>query len=291
MSDALSLSFYEFELLSSLAYGKTIQPDAARALEARGLVAQGALTQSGIDALEPYRVRRAIVMAAGTGSRMAPVTSHVPKPLVRVNGVRIIDTVLDALMAAGINDITVVRGYLGAQFDELLTDYPNLRFIDNGAYNEANNISSIVCANGLFDGAYVCEADLFLRKSELVTPYQYRSNYLGAPVAHTDDWCFETDGNLKITELLVGGEWVHHMYGISYWAPGDGSRLSDCAAKAFNEPGGHKLYWDEVALRRFKGAFDVYVRECNLEDVAEIDTFDELVALDSLYANWSNTEQ
>lgn len=44
-----------------------------------------------------YKVERAIIMAAGLGNRMKPVTSKTPKPLVRVNGVRMIDTVIDGL--------------------------------------------------------------------------------------------------------------------------------------------------------------------------------------------------
>ena len=55
------------------------------------------ITEKGIKALEPYRVRKAIILAAGFGQRLAPVSLQTPKPLVEVNGVRIIDTLLDAL--------------------------------------------------------------------------------------------------------------------------------------------------------------------------------------------------
>ena len=41
-----------------------------------------------------HKVRRAIIMAAGVGNRMRPVTLETPKPLVKVNGIRIIDTVI-----------------------------------------------------------------------------------------------------------------------------------------------------------------------------------------------------
>ena len=69
------------------------------------------ITAKGLDMLEPYRVKRAVIMAAGFGSRMVPVTLDRPKPMVKVNGVRIIDTLLDALVSVGIKDITLVRGY------------------------------------------------------------------------------------------------------------------------------------------------------------------------------------
>ena len=106
-----------------------------------GYVSEGVITDSGYETLEPYRVKRAIFIAAGFGSRLVPITLNTPKPLVRVNGIRMIDTLLDAVVAAGIEEIYLVRGYLGEQFDQLLYKYPNIKFIENPFYNEANNIS------------------------------------------------------------------------------------------------------------------------------------------------------
>ena len=75
-----------------------------------GFVDSGTITDKGLDALEPYRVKRALFIAAGFGSRLVPITLNTPKPLVRVNGTRMIDTLLDAVVAAGIEEIYIVRG-------------------------------------------------------------------------------------------------------------------------------------------------------------------------------------
>ena len=80
------------------------------------------------------KVERAIFLAAGMGSRLAPVTDVVPKPLVKVNGRRIIETLLDAVLAAGIEEIYLVRGYHGEVFDILLQEYPMILFIENPDY-------------------------------------------------------------------------------------------------------------------------------------------------------------
>ena len=96
-----------------------------------GLIANGRITPAGVEALEPYRVKRAIFLAAGFGSRMVPLTFNTPKPLVRVHGTRMIDTLLDAVVAAGIPEIVIVRGYLGEQFDQLLYKYPMIKFMEN----------------------------------------------------------------------------------------------------------------------------------------------------------------
>ena len=101
-------------------------------------------TQKALSVMDGYRVKKAVIIAAGFGSRLVPITLNTPKPLVRVNGKRIIDSALDALTKAGIEEIYVIRGYLGEQFDQLLYKYPTIKFIENPLYNEANNISSAV---------------------------------------------------------------------------------------------------------------------------------------------------
>ena len=76
--------------------------------------------------MNAHHVTRAVILAAGRGSRLAPLTDHLPKPLVPVNGVPIIATILDALNAAGISSITIIRGYCGAALDTLKDAYPHL---------------------------------------------------------------------------------------------------------------------------------------------------------------------
>ena len=103
-----------------------------------GLIIDGSISGSGLCALEPYRAKRAVFIAAGFGSRMVPITLNTPKPLVRVSGERIIDRLIDACLQAEINEIYIVRGYLGEQFDQLLYKYPMIKFLDNDSFNEAN---------------------------------------------------------------------------------------------------------------------------------------------------------
>ena len=248
----------------------------------QGYLENGRLTESGLAALEPYRVKRAVFIAAGFGSRLVPITLNTPKPLVRVKGVRMIDTLLDAVVGVGIQEIYVVRGYLGEQFDQLLYKYPMIRFIENPLYNEANNISSAMCVRHLMQNAYVLEADLVLYNPELIQKYQYCSNYLGVPVDKTDDWCFETK-NRVITKIMTGGINCHHMFGISYWSEEDGAKLYEDIKKVYEMPGGKERYWDEVALRYCAKNYQVEVRNCTFEDIVEIDNYSDLKKLDKTY--------
>ena len=251
-------------------------------MEAKGLLDEKGITQKGKDELENYTVKRAIFMAAGFGSRLKPITINTPKPLVRVNGKRIIDGLIDACLENGIEEIYIVTGYLGEQFEQLLHKYPMIKFINNKIFNEANNISSALCMKDLLENAYVFEADLLISNPKIIEKYHYTSDFLAIKKDETDDWCFEvTDG--YITEEKVGGKDCWQMVGISYWDKEAGKKLSQDLKSAFDMPKGKDLYWEQVPLVVFKDKYKVGILECKDEDIVEIDTFEELKALDKSY--------
>lgn len=228
---------------------------------------------------DPYIAERAIVLAAGRGERMRPLTDEMPKPMVRVDGRRIIDTLLAALVAAGIPEVYVVRGYLGEKFDALKEEYPTLHFIDNPHWHEANNISSLLAAGALVENAFVVEGDLFLQNPSLLSREQQGTNYLAIPVKETTDWCFFPDEAGVIRRMAVGGTDCWKMVGISYWTTEDGRNLAQSIRRLYETPGGAARYWDEAALSADIEDFSVHVRACTAEDVQEIDTLAELETL------------
>ena len=251
-------------------------------LNEAGLIKDGMITDKGLEALEPYRAKRAVFIAAGFGSRMVPITLNTPKPLVRVHGKRIIDSLIDACLEAEITEIYIARGYLAEQFDQLLYKYPMIKFLENPMYNEANNISSALLASSLLSNSYVFEADLLLSNPKIIKKYHYSSDFLAIKKDRTDDWCFVVkDGIIK--EEKVGGEDCWQMVGISYWNEEDGKKLSKDIAEVYEGPGGKERYWEQVPLVYKKENYAVEVAECQEEDIVEIDTFRELKQIDKSY--------
>ena len=295
------LSRKQFDILEALATSKTILTQrqmegrvnyslgtinrTLKELNSSGFVVNGMITEKGFEALEPYRAKRAIFIAAGFGSRMVPITLNTPKPLVRVHGKRIIDGLIDACLQADINEIYIVRGYLAEQFDQLLYKYPMIKFLENPVYNEANNIASSMCARYLLSNAYVLEADFLLYNPKIIKKYHYTSDFLGIKKERTDDWCFEVENGIIVKEK-VGGKNCWQMVGISYWNSEDGASLSNDLKLAFERDGGRDYYWEQVPLEYCKDNYRVAVRECVSEDIVEIDTFDELKQIDPSYNNF-----
>ena len=295
----MALSRKQFDILESLAMNR--KPMTQRDLEKKtghslgtinrvmkelteaGWAAEGVITEAGLAALEPYRAKRAVFVAAGFGTRLVPITFNTPKPLVRVHGVRIIDRLIDACLA-GIEEIVVVRGYLGELFDQLLYKYPMIRFLENPLYNEANNISSALVARYLLSNAYVFEADLLISNPAVIRKYHYTSDFLAIHTDRSDDWCFRVKDGIIVEEKVGGeGDDIWQMVGISYWNETDGHTLSQDIQDVYNSPGGKERYWEQVPLVYRKEHYAVEVRECLAEDIVEIDTFKELKAIDKTY--------
>ena len=256
------------------------------------LLADGSIEISymGLKALEPYRVRKAIILAAGFGQRLAPVTLDTPKPLVKVNGVRIIDTLLDALYAKDITNITIVRGYKKEQFNQLLKKYPTIRFIDNPEFNLANNISSAIHAIDLIDRCYICEADLYITNPDIINKYEYQTNYLGAKVTETDDWCFKKI-NGYAADYQMGGTDCYQAFGISYWDGADSEKLKTDLRKIYGSRGGKENLWELVPMKLAKKNYKIEVRKCHKSDIIEIDNFVELISVDANYAKYPGYEE
>ena len=240
------------------------------------------ITNLGLEQLEPYRVKRAVILAAGVSSRMMPIILNTPKPLVRVHGKPIIETILDALFDVGIKDITIVVGYMKEQFALLKDHYPNLQLMENPFFNETNNVSSAWLARKGIARAYVLEADLVIQNPNVVRKYEYCSNHLGVYCERTDDWCFVVKKDL-IQKMQIGGENCYRMCGISFWTDEDGKKLEQCLDEAWNRPGGKERYWDEIPFREYKDIFEIEIRKCKKNDLMEVDTWKELQRIDPVY--------
>lgn len=240
------------------------------------------ITTKGYEVLEPYRVKRAIFLAAGFGERLIPITYNTPKPMILVNGKRMIETLLDAVVEVGIEEIIIVRSYYAEHFDMLTNKYPNIKFIFD-PYIEWNSISSAYVARDYYSNAYVFESDLILNNKSLVRKYEFCSNYLGFFTKKTDDYCFKVKKD-AIVGLEIGGINCYQLVGISYYNKEDGIQLGKDLAYVFdNVPGAKKKLWDYVHLEMKKENYKLKVRECKKGDVIEIDTYDELKKVDSKY--------
>lgn len=229
----------------------------------------------------------AVLMAAGLGSRMRPLTDKIPKPLVSVNGLPLIETMIGALRKRGVSRIYIVVGYRKEQFSYLPEKYEEVVLVENPEYLSKNNISSFYAVCGLLgeSNCFICEADIFVRNQDVFLREITDSCYFGKMVkGYSDDWIFETENN-RITRIKKGGTDVYNMSGAAYLRREDIELLKSRVQEIYPLTETGNLFWDE-AVDQLLDQFRMVVEEINGDDLIEIDTIEELAALDGRYSSW-----
>lgn len=237
-------------------------------------------------------VDKAIIMAAGIGKRMRPVTLHTPKPLVRVNGIRMIDTVIQGLHANGISEIYIVVGYKKEQFYCLQDEYSGISLIENPHYDTCNNISSLYYARNHIENAMILDGDQFILNNHILSPEFSRSGYNAVWTDKpTDEWLMTVENDIVTHCSRTGGKQGWQLYSISRWNHEDGKRLAGHLAYEFEIKKNRQIYWDDIAIFCYPQEYRLGIRQMHTGDVVEIDSLEELAALDADYSQYIKKER
>lgn len=234
-----------------------------------------------------HRAERAIIMAAGIGKRLQPVTLDTPKPLVKVHGVRMIDTVIRGLRNNGITEIIVVVGHLKEKFRLLEQEYPGLRLIENPYYSSCNNISSLYVARQYIENAIILDGDQMIYNKGVLSPEFERSGYNCIWTEdETDEWLLTVEDDIVRDCSRTGGKEGWQLFSVSRWTKEDGQKLRRHLEIEFEEKKNTQIYWDDVALFCYPQDYCLGIRRMERGDVMEIDDLTELAGIDKSYRRY-----
>jgi choline kinase len=199
-------------------------------------------------------VTKAVILAAGVGSRLRPLTDARPKCLLEVGRRTLIDHQLGALRRYGITDVTVVVGYLGEQVRSHVGD--RARYLDNPRYEQTNSLYSLWLARDeLAAGALILNSDV------LALPRLF-DRLLQAPAANAVLVERGTDFEAEDMKVMLDGSYVvdfgkdlpserahAHNVGVAKFSGSGAPGLIDCLERLV--AAGHENDWTPVAYREF----------------------------------------
>lgn len=222
---------------------------------------------------------RAIILAAGMGTRLRPLTLTTPKPLIPVQEEPMIERQIKFLHEKGIQEIIVVTGYLHESFEFLKQKY-DVKLVHNDKYKMYNNLYTMYLVKDFLPNSFVLEGDVYLNRNILDSKVM-ESTYFSAKKSNfTNEWILEVDKNSDLKNIIIGSnQEALIMCGVSYWNQKDGDFLKEKLEKAIEIGGFEELFWDNL-VKDSLSQLKIKVRELKSDDLFEIDSLEELNVLE-----------
>ena len=246
------------------------------------------ITKQGEAALAPYKVKNAVIMAAGMSSRFAPLSYEKPKGLLNVKGEVLIEREIRQLHEAGIKDITIVVGYKKEKMFYLAEKY-DADIIVNENYSKYNNTSTLMLVPDRLNNTYICSSDNYFTENPFES-YVYRAYYAAVYAeGKTDEYCMYTDNKGRIKKVVIGGENAWYMLGHVYFDRTFSRKFSEILKREYDNQATKEQLWEQVYMRHIK-ELDMYIKKYDEAVIKEFDSLEELRQFDSKYLKNTHSE-
>lgn len=228
-----------------------------------------------------YSVDNAVIMAAGTSSRFAPLSWEMPKALIPVRGEVLIERQIRQLKEAGIDDVIVVTGYKKECFDSLRGKF-GVRLVHNPDYHVRNNHSSIHAVKDFLRNSYICSSDNYFTQN----PFENRVDgaYYAAVYAdgETKEWCMQTGPDGYVNQVQIGGKNAWYMLGHVFWDETFTRTFLDILEREYDLPETKDKLWEAIYMAHLD-VLKLKIRKYTDDFIFEFDSLDELRVFDPSY--------
>ena len=248
-----------------------------------------ALTAAGEAALEPYRVRNAVILAAGASTRFIPLSLERPKGLFEVKGERLIERQIRQLREAGITDITLVLGYKKEMFSYLREKY-GVRLLVNDSFNLKNNIESIRVAREYLGDTYLCVSDSYFTDNPF-EPFEYRCFNAGMRVEEAREEMYaDVDADGRIVRMEENRSGGLMFLGHSFWTRDFAEAFLALADEDLHTGRYNAVFWEWMVKDQLNRLPPIYFKEYAPGTIFEFDFFEDLRKFDTEYLSHAHSE-
>ena len=233
---------------------------------------------------------KALILAAGFGLRLAPLTNDLPKSLVPVNGKPILVKQIENLLANGIDDITVISGYKAEIMEDSIgTLFPDVKFIRSVDYASTNNMYSAFLGRDAMESSpfLMMNADVFFDASVITALLKDSApnaivTEKGVYIEESMKVVEENGRLVRIAKTITEDEALGVSIDVYKFSPDGAKAFFGKCAEYIHDRKELKL-WSEVALNDILS--EVVFTACPLEGRwLEIDNMDDLAAAEALFA-------
>lgn len=233
------------------------------------------LTDNAMQYIRERSPHNAIILAAGFGMRMVPISQSVPKAFLEVKGERLIERLIRQLREAGIHDISVVVGFMKDSFEYLIDDF-GVSLIVNEEYASRNNLHSLALAANRISGTYIVPCDIWCAKNPFTDTELY-SWYLVSDRQNRESTVRVNRKNELVS--VDEDEDGSRMIGISYICADDAENICTRLRELDQNRLYEQSFW-EAALYQ-KDRMCIRAKICADEDMVEINTYEQLRDFDA----------
>ncbi len=216
----------------------------------------------------------AIILAAGMGTRLRPLTYDTPKSLVKVNGQPLVERQIEALKEVGINEIIIATGYLSEKFNYLKEKY-GVKLIFNDKYDVYNNGYTMYLLREYLGNSLVLEGDVYIANNFLRADLKESTYFGGEKKDFLNEWMLEYNENNEIIDIVIESGSGYIMTGVSYWTIEDGKRLKAMLEAMIADNELEDVFWDDLVKDNLKD-FNIKIHKVNSDDWVEIDSVKDL---------------
>lgn len=235
------------------------------------------------------KVRNAVILAAGAGTRFVPLSLEQPKGLFEVNGQRLIDRQIEQLLETGITEIIVVLGYKKEMLYYLKEKY-GVILIDNPSFSTKNNIESLRLAKDHIGDTYICSSDDYF----VANPFKQEeqsSFYAGHRVGYkTNEMYVDLDVEGRIKYMEKGRSEGRILLGHSFWTNDFSHRFFDLVEEDKTLGRYNNSFWEILVKDNLPSLPPFYFKEYPLGYIHEFDYFEELREFDKTYVSNTNSK-
>lgn len=239
------------------------------------LFKDGRLTEQAKELLAGHSVKRAVILAAGSGMRMLPINREQSKGMLQVKGETLVERLIRQLHEADIYEIYVIVGFMKEQYEYLIDKY-QVELLVNPEYDGKNNLHSLVKAADHLQQAYIVPCDIWCERNPFHKSELYSWYLVQTERTTRSDVTMNRKGELVRVDAASEG---NRMVGIAYLNREDGAETAEVLRSMAEDPKYDSCFWEESLYKKNK--MRILSRVDYPKSIYEINTYEQLRQLDS----------